>query len=247
MTPSKPPDASQRPSSRSPIRAVIFDCDGTLVNSEEPGLDVMHEMVREQGIDITRAQADSQFRGVRMANCVAWVAAQLPHKSATFEIDFTRQTRIATEQRLRQQLAPLPGAHALLSRLAATHSEKNDDAAVVFCVATNGPPEKVELTLTLTGLRPLLGDRVYSAYEVGHFKPAPGLFLHAAKELGHAPEFCAVVEDSLPGIEAGLAAGMRVFALLNPTQLPAHMAQQVTCIHHLNELDTHFFPEQAPL
>ena len=192
MTPTLP-DPS--PLGRFPIQAVIFDCDGTLVDSEEPGIEVLRELAQERGLALTREQAHAQFRGVRMAECIAWIAAQLSGVPPGFEADFTRQVRATTEQRFRQGLEALPGAFELLSGL-----------HIPFCVATNGPRDKVELTLTLTGLRPLLGDRVFSAYEVGHYKPAPGLFLHAARALGVAPACCAVVEDSVPGVQAGLDA-----------------------------------------
>ena len=213
----------------SPIRAILFDCDGTLVDSEEPGLDVLHELACGEGLAITREQANHQFRGVRMAECIAWVASQLPEKPSSFEADFMSQVRAATELRFLGGIDPLPGAHELLSQL-----------KIPFCIASNGPREKIELTLQLSGLRPLLGDRIFSAYDIGSYKPDPGLFLHAAMALGMAPEQCAVVEDSLPGILAGLAAGMTVFALRERTSLPADLAERVTCISSLAELGLRF-------
>ncbi|MDR7377439.1 HAD superfamily hydrolase (TIGR01509 family) [Rhodoferax ferrireducens] len=207
------------------IQAVIFDADGTLVDSEEPGMDVLFELAQAQGLQLSREAAHQQFRGVRMADCIAWIAAQLPHVPPGFEADFMAQVRLHTDIRFRQGLLPLPGALALLQSL-----------QLPFCVATNGPREKVELTLGLTGLRPLFGDRIFCAYEVGHFKPDPGLFLHAAQALGIAPEHCAVVEDSLPGVQAGLAAGMQVFCLHPREGLPADIAERVTFIEGLDAL-----------
>ena len=208
------------------IEAIIFDADGTLVDSEEPGMDVLHELACALGLRLTREHAHQQFRGVRMAECVAWIAAQLDSKPPDFEQAFTRQVRQATELRFRQGLLALPGAHELLKRL-----------RLPFCVATNGPREKVELTLGLTGLRPYLGDRIFCAYEVGSFKPEPGLFLHAAAALGTAPAHCAVVEDSLPGLQAGLAAGMQVFSLHPRAGVAPDVAERVTFIESLGELD----------
>jgi len=136
---------------------------------------------------------------------------------------------LAPEQALRfaQRLDVIPGAFELLGAL-----------QIPFCVATNGPREKVELTLGLTGLRRFFPEHIFSAYEVGIFKPDPGLFLHAAQVLGMAPEHCAVVEDSLPGIQAGLNAGMRVFSLLPAADLPPDMAERVVCIRDLTDLDS---------
>lgn len=123
----------------------------------------------------------------------------------------------------------MPGAHELLRRL-----------RLPFCVATNGPREKVEQTLRLTGLRRYLGERVFCAYEIGHFKPDPGLFLHAASELGVAPQDCAVVEDSETGVLAALAAGMRVYCLREPMDLAHHPRERVQFIDNLSALEAHW-------
>ncbi|MEY2688227.1 MAG: hypothetical protein RL375_2425 [Pseudomonadota bacterium] len=221
--------ADRRPTmtARSPLRGVIFDCDGTLVDSEGPALEVLLRLAREEGADLTIDQADAQFRGVRMADCARWVAAQRPGRPLGFEADFIRRVREVSEARFRQGLQALPGAHDLLDLLAAP------PLALPFCVATNGPRQKVELTLELTGLRARFGDHVFCAYEVGSFKPEPGLFLHAARAIGVPPEHCAVIEDSLPGVRAGLAAGMQVFALLGADELPGDLRGQVTCLDKL--------------
>jgi HAD superfamily hydrolase (TIGR01509 family) len=211
------------------IQALIFDCDGTLVDSEVPSMDVIHEQACAQGVVFTREQAHRQFRGVRMADCIAWIAAQLPGVPADFADDFARKVRAAQALRFAERLDVIPGAFELLGAL-----------KIPFCVATNGPREKVELTLGLTGLRRFFPEHIFSAYEVGLYKPDPGLFLHAAQVLGVAPGHCAVVEDSLPGIRAGLAAGMRVFSLLPASDLPFELAQRVVCIRNLVELHALF-------
>lgn len=208
------------------IQAVIFDSDGTLVDSEVPGLDVLHAQARALGLDITREQAHQQFRGVRMADCIAWIGAQLQHKPVGFEVDFARSVRSAQAERFNEGLAVIPGAFELLETL-----------TIPFCVATNGPREKVELTLGLTGLLRFFPERLFSAYEVGIYKPDPGLFLHAARVMGVAPQCCAVVEDSLPGIHAGLAAGMQVYGLISPDALSPDVARQVRLIKDLTELN----------
>jgi HAD superfamily hydrolase (TIGR01509 family) len=208
------------------IGAIIFDCDGTLVDSEEAGLDVLHRLVLAQGLDISREQVNRRFRGAPMAEGVAWIAERLGGRPPSFEAEFTSQVREATAERFRLGLNTIPGAFELLSRL-----------QVPFCVATNGPREKVELTLGLVGLRHLFGERIFSAYEVGCAKPDPGLFLHAAKVLGIAPERCAVIEDSLPGIRAGLAAGMKVFALHPRDKTPAELCNKICFIENLFDLD----------
>ena len=208
------------------IAAVIFDCDGTLVDSETPGLDVLHEEIARVGVVMERREMEEEFRGKSMAFCVAAVGGRLTRKPPGFEEGFERQVRVATAARFRQGLAPLPGAVELLRRL-----------RIPYCVASNGPREKMELTLGLSGLRALIGERIFSAYEVGSFKPEPGLFLHAAAAMAVEPERCAVVEDSLPGVIAGVAAGMRVFSLEPQPGLPTEVAGSVRFIAGLADFD----------
>jgi len=96
-------------------------------------------------------------------------------------------------------LQAVEGIHAALASI-----------TLPVCVASNGPMSKLTHTLGLTKLLPHFEGRIFSAYEVGSWKPDPGLFLHSARSLGVNPSRCIVVEDSLPGIWAAKAAGMRV-------------------------------------
>ncbi len=214
---------------RAGIAALIFDLDGTLVDSEAPGLDVLHAMAVARGVSWQRESMNAQFGGVPMAECVAELARQLgPDQPALDPVQFVKDLRANMALRFRQGLQEIPGAKALL------HTLQGSDMA--FAIGTNGPREKAELTLGLTGLRPYFGERLFCAPEVGSFKPAPGLFLHVAAALGMAPQACAVVEDSLPGLQAGLAAGMQVFSLHPPAGLPDAVAQQVHFIDGLPAL-----------
>ncbi|MFC5520000.1 HAD family hydrolase [Polaromonas jejuensis] len=208
------------------FKAIIFDCDGTLVDSETPGLDVLYEEAVKLGARMTREEAHAEFRGRRMALCVESIGRRLAQRPASFEADFTVHVRQAMAARFSEGLHPMLGALALVSRLQQP-----------FCVATNGPREKAELTLGLTGLLPYFENRIFSAYEVGSWKPSPELFLHAARALGVEPRHCAVVEDSLPGIEAGLAAGMRVYSLCQPETVPPDLAARIEQINSLAVLD----------
>ena len=101
----------------------------------------------------------------------------------------------------RAELAPIPGIAAALAALPCP-----------YCVASSSQPERIELSLTVTGLWPRFAGRAFSAAMVARGKPAPDLFLHAAAAMGYAPPACLVVEDSPAGILAAQAAGMRVVA-----------------------------------
>ncbi len=204
--------------------AVIFDCDGTLVDSEPLSALVFAEALAEEGLSITADQALAAFRGRRMALCLDHAATLLGRPlPAHFEPGLRQRTTDA----FRNRLQVIEGAAALLSAL--RHP---------FCVASNAPREKTEFSLTITGLRPFFGDRVFSAYEVNSWKPDPGLFLHAAESLAVAPHRCLVVEDSEAGVTAAVAAGMRVVALLPEGPAP-WLPKGVAAIRRLLEVADH--------
>jgi len=176
---------------------VIFDCDGVLVDSEPASNRIFSEMLVDLGLATDYARVCRDFVGLSMARCLTIIEARLGRKvPAGFEVELQARTFDA----FREKLDPVPGVADALDRL-----------AVPFCVASSGEHEKMRLTLGLTGLLPRFEGRMFSATEVEKGKPHPDLFLHAARALGVAPQACAVVEDSLPGIRAGRAAGMLVY------------------------------------
>ena len=200
---------------------VIFDCDGTLVDSEELGTSVLLEMAGELGLHLPLRETNLLFRGWQLDRCVAqietWLGRKLPD-------DFVAQVRLRTRSTFEAKLQPIPGAVELVQAL-----------RLPMCVASSGPREKIELSLSLTGLLPYFKDRIFSGYELGSWKPDPGLFLHAARTLGVEPARCAVVEDSLVGVQAGVAAGMEVFAY-QPEQVEPKIPHGVRILRRLDEL-----------
>ena len=183
-----------------PIDLVLFDCDGTLVDSEIVTAQAWAQQLAQYGISMTAAEALTRFKGVAMTQCVAEV--ERLRGGAALPSGFVPDLRAVMARLLREQLQPVAGALELIQAL-----------TLPFCLASNAPREKIELCLDVTGLHPYFQGRIFSAYDVQRWKPDPGLFLYAASCLGVEPCRCAVVEDSEPGMIAGLAAGMTVFAL----------------------------------
>lgn len=212
-TPNPNPDA---------IRAVIFDCDGTLVDSEPIAIAALLDEAEAEGFAMNRRDGEARFKGVKMALCVAEIERAL---GRALPDDFVPRVRARMLRGFEANLPLMPDAMRVIREL-----------PLPYCVASNGPPERLRVTLGVSGLLPELRGPVISAYDVGHWKPSPALFLHAAATLGVAPRHCAVVEDSAPGIEAGVAAGMTVFALCAESEIDPRWRTRVERIDRLGEL-----------
>ena len=203
------------------IGAVLFDCDGVLVDSERVAVECIVELAARHGAEFEFGEALDRFTGGRMADTVREVERRA---GRAVPRDFEDRLRARMAAEFEARLEPMDGAAALVEAL-----------DVPFCVVSNGPRAKMEVTLRVTGLLQHFAGRIVSAYEVGAWKPDPALFLHAAQLLGVAPECCAVVEDSGYGIAAGLAAGMQVFALVGGERSPA-LPEGVVPVASLSEL-----------
>jgi HAD superfamily hydrolase (TIGR01509 family) len=176
---------------------IIFDCDGVLVDSERITNRIFTEMLNELGIAIGFDEVHERFIGKSMAHCRDDIERLLhPHSPAEFFPRMRERTKAAWQA----ELVAIPGVETLLDRL-----------TVPYCVASNGSHDKMNTTLGLTGLLARFEGKRFSASEVAEGKPAPDLFLHAAKAFGAAPAHCLVIEDTPTGVAAGLAAGMTVF------------------------------------
>ena len=190
---------------------VIFDCDGVLVDSERLVIDIDVAAVTAAGWPMTREQAIEAFVGRSNADVIAMIESQVGHPlpsdwDAAWEADYRRV--------FDELLEPVPGVRAAVEQVM--------DQGRRTCVASSGSHDKMRRTLGRTGLWDLFEGRIHSATEVEHGKPAPDLFLHAARECGAEPERCVVVEDAPAGVQAGLAAGMTVLGyagLTRPEQL----------------------------
>lgn len=179
---------------------VIFDCDGTLVDTERVGNQVIVESLQAMGHAITLDEALASFAGRKMAETLGLIEQRLGHPLPTA---FLNQLREDMAIAFTERLETMPGVPTVLNYL--------ESANIPRCVASNGPHEKMEVSLGVTGLLPYFGSSVFSAYECKSWKPEPGLFLFAAEKMGYSPASCAVVEDSAFGVRGGIAAGMTVF------------------------------------
>lgn len=176
---------------------VIFDCDGVLVDSEPVANRTLGEMLRELGLDLTQEQIFQSFVGYSMQHVMRAIESMLGRAPPE---TFLRDLQARTFAAFRTELRAMPGIESALDRL-----------SVPFCVASSGDHEKMQTTLGITGLLPRFAGRIFSVTQVARGKPAPDVYLFAARQLGAEPSACVVVEDTPPGVQAGVAAGMTVF------------------------------------
>lgn len=178
--------------------SVIFDCDGVLVDSEPAANAVLAGLITELGLPITAEQTRATYMGRSWASCMEILGDRLGRPPPE---DFGERYRAGVRAAWECELGSVPGVVEAL-----------DAIDLPSCVASSGEHERMRLTLGLTGLLPRFEGRIFSATEVEHGKPAPDLFLHAAARMGFDPGTTVVVEDTVPGVQAGRAAGMRVLA-----------------------------------
>jgi HAD superfamily hydrolase (TIGR01509 family) len=184
---------------------IIFDLDGVLVDSECVSCGCLRAMLAEYAVDIPLEEVYDRFLGrgfqVVAEQYRAWRAAPLP-------ADFQPRLEAAVRAAFTASLQPMPGIGDLIAAL-----------RIPFCLASSSGRARIALSLQLAGLAERFGDRVFGAELVARGKPAPDLFLHAAREMGAVPERCLVIEDSAPGIAAGRAAGMTVWGFAGGSHL----------------------------
>jgi len=204
------------------LELVIFDCDGVLVDSELLSNRVLAQALAEIGLPMSLEETIATFMGHSMAACVTLIEERTGRPiPPRFVADF----RDRTFEVFRRELRPVPGIESVL-----------DGINLPSCVASSGPPEKIHLTLSITGLLPRFAGRIFSAVEVERGKPHPDLFLHAAHKMGVAPGNCVVVEDSARGVQAAVAAGMRVFGYADLTDAGTLAAAGARVFRSMEEL-----------
>ena len=201
---------------------VLFDCDGTLVNSEDIAVQAIVDCTSEMGGNFSLIEARRLFVGSDIKRTRELIKERLGYAPPA---DFEHRLRLRMAAQFKVSLKPIPRALGLLQAL-----------KVPCAVVSNGPLAKMKLTLGLTGLAGFFGERLFSAHEVGIAKPDPGLYLHAAKALAVEPQHCLVVEDSSIGIESALNAGMSVLAYGG--SFP-QFGDRIQRIQHLDEVLTY--------
>ena len=181
-------------------KCIIFDCDGTLVDSEEVTNEIIAEMAGELGVKMTGEEATATFGG-KTLDSVLYKMRELSGKE--IPDDWLPRLIKKVSESWKTELNPVNGVRELLENL-----------NISICVASNGEPIHVNQSLEMTGLRGFFDGNIFCASDVGVPKPAPDLFLYAAKKMGFKPEQCIVIEDSISGVMAANRAKIKVYGLV---------------------------------
>jgi len=183
------------------IEAVIFDCDGVLVDSEVLAVEVETQMLAELGLVYDHALFKARFMGMSDAAFFAELDADCREKlGIPLPLDFAGRCRERLYREVGVRLVEVAGARKAVAGLTRKKA-----------VASSSTLEKLHIKLARAALWDHFAPHVYGADHVRHAKPAPDLFLYAAERLGTAPSACLVIEDSVNGVLAGVSAGMLVW------------------------------------
>jgi HAD superfamily hydrolase (TIGR01509 family) len=212
---------------------VIFDCDGVLIDSEPIANRVLAEQLHAVGLRMSLDEVMTTFVGRTQAGCLSLAAELLGHElPASFAASWDATLFAA----FARELKAIEGVPECLQQL-----------QLPYCVASNSSPERMRNSLKAAGLLSLFEGRMFSATSVERPKPAPDLFLHAARSMNAPPSRCAVIEDTATGVRAGVAAGMTVFGYVGgmyaePEKLRGEGAITFDDMSQLTELLMHADP-----
>lgn len=180
------------------VQLVIFDCDGVLIDSDRLTIKVDVSVLHDLGWPLSEAEVIDRFVGRSDRDAQAEIEAHLGRK---LPAGWNEHVERLYQEAFAAELTPVAGVLEALDRI-----------DLPTCIASSGTHEHLRYTLRLTGLYERFAGRIFSAEEVARGKPAPDLFLHAARRMGANPADCVVVEDSRFGVQAAREAGMHALA-----------------------------------
>ncbi|MBO6719024.1 MAG: HAD family hydrolase [Rhizobiaceae bacterium] len=184
------------------IQLVIFDCDGVLVDSEIIAARVETALLAQAGFQMDPVEFAGRYAGLTFRDILLRIEKET---GQVFQASLLDKQRELLDRKLAAEVRAVSGAREAVAAVTQPR-----------CICSNSRPERLEMMLAKTGLLPFFEGRVFSAVNVpeGRPKPAPDVFLHAAKELKTDPANCIVIEDSVHGATAAKAAGMRVIGFV---------------------------------
>lgn len=205
-------------------KCIIFDCDGVLVDSEAISAKVFQEMVSELGFNLDFEIILEQITGTSMKENLEFFAKNI---DGNLPLDFEKEFRKRSFEAYKKELKPIDGIHTLIDKI-----------TVPICTASSGPQQKIRLNLTTTKLIDKFGNNIFSSFDIDSWKPEPKIYLHAAKQMGFEPKDCAVIEDSVPGVNAAITGGFDVYVITNKKKKNTFEKLGATTFYNMKELES---------
>ncbi|MCA0401054.1 MAG: HAD family phosphatase [Proteobacteria bacterium] len=208
--------------------AILYDCDGTLIDSEHIAGSVCAEALTRIGFPMTMETFNARFTGIPAPRTWEILKEEIPF---ALPEGFNEAIDAEIYRRFESELQPIPGAAEAVRAIGGKRA-----------VASSTRLDSLRKNLIRTGLAPLFDPHIYSASEVARGKPAPDVFLYAAAKIGVDPANAIVIEDSVAGVTAGLRAGMRVIGFHGASNgvegLDARLlaAGALMVVHHMDRL-----------
>jgi len=200
------------------VDLVIFDCDGVLVDSELLGAEADVACLADEGFVITLQESLDRYSGMSVADMVRDLQKRYGQSSSLDVSKFERKHQRVMGRLIAEHLQMIPGI-----------SQALDAIACRICVASSGTKDRIRSILKKAGLFERFHPHIFSAGVVARGKPFPDLFLHAAAQMRVDPRRCVVVEDSIPGVTAAVAANMRVIGFAGGSHCRAGTASSTVC------------------
>ncbi len=208
------------------IKCVIFDCDGTLVDSERLCCQALVNVFNQHGAKLSIQECVSHFKGGKIADILNQTK-KLNQINVSLDI-LEPEYRKEVQKLFTRHLQPMDGAKGVL--------EFFDSQNIEYCVVSKGPRDKIEHALELTGLLDSFTGKVFSAFDANSWKPEPDLLMYSAMNMGFLPSECLYIDDTPKGVEAGLNAGIKTVQLFNGEEINHIDDERVIRIQHLDEL-----------
>ncbi len=216
---------------RLPLGLVIFDCDGVLIDSEGIASRLVARELTALGWALTAEQAQARFLGMTLTDMIPAIESRTGRALPEGWTDRLARLLVAA---MTEEAAPMPGAVALL--------EATSALGLPWRIASNSSHPEMVAKFSRAGIMAMVAGRVHSAHDVGRGKPAPDVYFAAAAAAGVAPDACLVVEDSVPGVRAAVAAGMEClgFAPAGGSHASALLEAGAMLFRQLEELPERF-------
>ncbi|NNU16089.1 HAD family phosphatase [Parvularcula sp. ZS-1/3] len=222
------------------IGAVLFDCDGVLVDSEVVGLEDSAEFLRQRGFDWGPSELIRRFTGKRddrfRAELIEAYGDVLGRPATEAEADELFEGMLEARRLNKHKMQIVEGA---IETMAVTQR-----LGLPMAVASSSRQEHLDSKIDRFRFAAFVRPHVYSADRVAHGKPAPDIFLHSAEQLGIAPQNCLVLEDSPYGVMAGVAAGMEVWGFLGGGHCFDGHSERLSAAGAVKVFDDHFAVQQ---